>query len=142
MGTPTDSVGANAVRVAIRRESDIVAARREGRRLGLQLGFSATELTLLTAAITEVARNIVVYAQTGELWLELLSDGARRGLKVTARDEGPGIADVPSALRDGVSSIGNMGLGLPGARRVVDELTVDSAPGRGTTVTLVKWVRA
>ena len=101
---------------------------------------ASTDQTLLATAISEIARNITTYAERGEVLLELVRDpGGRRGVKVIARDRGPGIADLERALTDGYTTGGGLGLGLPGARRLVDEFDVQSALGEGTTVTLVKW---
>lgn len=128
--------------VPIRHESDIVAARREGRTLGTRLGFSSSELTVIATAISEVARNIVVYAKTGEIQLAIV-EGAegRKCLKVVAKDQGPGIANVERAMSDGYSTAGGLGLGLPGAKRMMDEFEIRSEVGKGTTVTMKKWAR-
>jgi serine/threonine-protein kinase RsbT len=127
------------VRVAIQREADIVAARQAGRQLAAQLGFSATDQTLIATAISEVARNIVVYAQEGEIVLARAEDGVRVGIQVIATDQGPGIDNKDLAMRDGYSTKNSLGLGLPGARRLMDDFTLDSEVGRGTTVTMKKW---
>jgi serine/threonine-protein kinase RsbT len=127
--------------VPIEREADIVAARQKGRELAASLGFSSTDQTLLATAISEVARNIVTYAGKGRVTLTSVQDGLRRGLIVVAKDEGPGIADIELALRDGYSTGKSLGLGLPGARRLVDSLAIESVVGVGTTVTLTKWLR-
>lgn len=132
---------AEATRVEIRREADIVAARREGRSLGSKLGFSSGELTVIATAISEVARNIVVYAKSGEIQLRIVAHGERRALQVIARDEGPGILDVERAMTDGFSTAGGLGLGLPGARRLMDEFEIQSEVGKGTTVRMMKWAR-
>ncbi len=97
------------------------------------------DLTLISTAISELARNIVLYAKRGEILLGHMHDGEKRGISVVARDEGPGIPNVERALQDGYSTSGGLGLGLPGTRRLVDELEVVSEVGRGTTVTLKKW---
>jgi serine/threonine-protein kinase RsbT len=131
-----------AFRVAITTDADVVSARQQARSMGGDLGFSSTDLTLLATAISEVARNITAYAVRGEVLLELVRDGdGRRGIRVVARDEGPGIADLERALTDGYTTGGGLGLGLPGARRLVDDFNIETAPGVGTTVTLVKWTR-
>jgi serine/threonine-protein kinase RsbT len=127
--------------VPIRHESDIVAARREGRELGAQLGFSTAELTVIATAISEVARNIVVYAKHGEIELDLVEASGRRALRVVARDKGPGIADIVRAMSDGYSSGNGLGLGLPGAKRMMDEFEIRSVVGEGTVVTMQKWAR-
>jgi serine/threonine-protein kinase RsbT len=126
-------------RIPIRNDDDVVAARREARELAASLGFVGTDLTLLATAISEVARNITTYAGEGEIELRVLRRGGEVGVQVIARDEGPGIADVAMALRDGYSTGRGLGLGLPGARRLVDEFDLSTSPGRGTVVTLIKW---
>ncbi len=129
------------VRVAIERETDIVAARQAGRQLAAQIGFTTTDQTLIATAISEVARNIVVYAQKGEVVIARIEDGARIGVQVTARDSGPGIENLELAMRDGYSTKNSLGLGLPGARRLMDEFHLASELGQGTTVTMKKWRR-
>jgi serine/threonine-protein kinase RsbT len=133
-------MGARSVRHAIATEADIVAARRSGRRLAKSAGFTTADLTTIATAISEVARNIRSYAGEGEMTITVIERGNRRGLEVTAEDQGPGIVDVERALADGYSTGSGMGLGLPGARRLMDELTVDSTVGVGTTVVMRKWV--
>lgn len=127
------------VRVRIRSDDDIVTARQEGRRLSSTLGFSSTDLTLIATAISEVARNIRLYAERGDVQLKLVRERDREGIVVVARDKGPGIKDVDLAMQDGYSSGGSSGLGLPGARRLMDEFDIRSRPGRGVTVTMKKW---
>lgn len=126
------------LRVPIHTDGDIVAARQGARELAARLGFSATELTVIATAVSEVARNIVRFAGTGEVVIELLAQ-PRRGVRVIARDTGPGIQDVEQALTDGYSTYHGLGLGLPGARRLMDEFAVLSEIGRGTTVTMTKF---
>ena len=130
---------ADEIRVAIERDDDVVVARSEARQLGTELGFGATDLTLLATAISEIARNITAYAGRGEVIIRPCRAGGREGVEVVARDEGPGIPDVEKALRDGFTTGRGLGLGLPGARRLVDEFEIDTEVGRGTTVTMVKW---
>lgn len=125
----------------IATDDDIVTARQEGRRLSSELGFTSTDLTLIATAISEVARNIRLYAGRGDVRLRLVREGSREGISVIARDKGPGIADVDLAMRDGYSSRGSSGLGLPGARRLMDEFEIRSKPGNGVTVTMKKWTR-
>ena len=120
-------------------EKDIVVARQEGRTLAMSLGFSPGDATLLATAISELARNIVTYANVGDILLDTVNGAARLGMQVVARDEGPGIADVQQALRDGFSTSGGLGLGLPGVRRLVDEFLIVSDGTSGTTVTIKKW---
>jgi serine/threonine-protein kinase RsbT len=135
-------VGEAQERIAIESDADVVTARQRARQLAIGLDMPSTDQTLLATAISEVARNITAYAKRGEVLLELVRDGSgRRGIRVVARDEGPGIADLERALTDGYTTGGGLGLGLPGARRLVDEFEIETAPGMGTTVTLVKWTR-
>ncbi|HEX5059710.1 MAG TPA: anti-sigma regulatory factor [Kofleriaceae bacterium] len=129
------------VRVVIQREADIVLARQAGRQLAAQLGFSVSDQTLIATAISEVARNIVVYAVHGEIVLMRFDDGDRIGIQVQAVDNGPGIDNKELAMRDGYSTKNSLGLGLPGARRLMDDFALDSEVGRGTTVTMKKWKR-
>jgi serine/threonine-protein kinase RsbT len=134
---------ADDVRVAIRTDADVVTARQEARTMGAGLGFSSTDLTLLATAISEVARNITTYAGEGEVLLRVLNDGGgRHGIEVVASDRGPGIEDVELAMQDGYTSGNGLGLGLPGTRRLVDEFELQTEPGQGTSIRLVKWSRA
>jgi serine/threonine-protein kinase RsbT len=126
------------VRVRITSDGDIVVARQAARDLAERLGFSSTDLTILATAVSEVARNILRFAETGEVAVELVNN-PRSGVRVTAMDNGPGIRDVDQAMTDGFSTNNSLGLGLPGARRLMDEFTIDSRPGQGTTVTMAKW---
>jgi serine/threonine-protein kinase RsbT len=133
---------ADDARVAIRTDADVVTARQEARTMGAALGFSSTDLTLLATAISEVARNITTYAGEGHVLLRVVRDGGRAGIEVVASDAGPGIADVELAMQDGYTTGNGLGLGLPGTRRLVDEFELDTAPGAGTRIRLVKWTRA
>ncbi len=126
-------------RIAVTADSDVVLARQTGRDLANDLGFSPTEGTLIATAISEVTRNIVKFAGTGEVRISRLDEPTRRGLQVVARDAGPGIPDLELALSDGHSTYGGLGLGLPGCRRLMDDFVLESEVGRGTTVTLRKW---
>lgn len=125
--------------VCIASAADIVAARQQGRSLASELGFSSGDLTVVATAISEVARNILEYAGRGEIRLSLCQQGGRRGICVVACDKGPGIPDVERALRPGYSTQKGLGLGLPGAQRLMDEFEIVSAAGSGTTVTMRKW---
>jgi serine/threonine-protein kinase RsbT len=125
--------------VAINSDQDIVTARQKGRALAADLGFSATDSILIATAISELARNIVSYARTGEITLKTVHGSSRQGIMVVASDEGPGIPDVAQAMRDGFSTSGSLGLGLPGVRRLMDEFQIASQLGRGTIVTVKKW---
>lgn len=128
-------------RIPIRVDRDIVAARQQGRAAALELGFSLGDATVVSAAISEIARNIVDYTNGGEIHITPVERNGRRGLLVIGRDQGPGIADVAQALEDGYSTSGSLGLGLPGARRLMDEFELQSEPGTGTIVTMRKWAR-
>jgi serine/threonine-protein kinase RsbT len=128
------------VRVPVTSDADVVAAREKGRELSAELGFSSIDLTLIVTAISELARNILLYATEGEILLRLDDDGGqRRGIVVVARDEGPGIPDVELAMRDSYSTGNGLGLGLPGARRLMDEFDIKSEVSKGTTVVMKKW---
>ena len=128
-------------RVPIEHEGDIVTARQKGRELSAARGLSVTEQTLVATAISEVARNIVVYARRGEVVLAPVEERGRCGVMVVARDEGPGIANPELAMRDGYSTANSLGMGLPGAKRLMDEFQLSSTLGKGTTVVMKKWVR-
>ncbi len=130
---------ATEILVPVRSDADIVPARAEGRALATRLGFSRTDATLIATAISEIARNIVVHVGCGEIAIEPVGEDSRCGIVVIARDDGPGIADVETALQPGYGTRGGLGLGLPGARRLMDEFDVESLPGKGTTVTMRKW---
>jgi serine/threonine-protein kinase RsbT len=127
------------VRVTLRTDADLVNARAEGRAMAEELGFPRPDPTLIATAISEVARNIVTHVGRGEIILRPLQEADRYGLAVVARDEGPGIRDVEAALRDDYSGMGGLGLGLPGARRLMDEFDIESSADSGTTVTMKKW---
>jgi serine/threonine-protein kinase RsbT len=129
------------VHVPIEREADIVTARQKGRELAAATGFSNTDQTIIALAISEMARNIVSYAHFGEIVLSELNDGGRRGILIVARDEGPGIPDIELAMRDGYSTGKSLGVGLPGTKRIMDEFVLSSTPGKGTTVTMKRWLR-
>ncbi len=128
----------DVVRVPVGRDADVVAARRAARELAARLAFSATELTMIATAVSEIARNIVRFAERGEVHLELI-DRPRSGLRIVAHDTGPGIPDLEQALTDGYSTYAGLGLGLPGARRLMDEFEITTEAGHGTTVTMTKW---
>lgn len=128
-------------RVIVQGDGDVVMARQRARELAAGLGFTSTELTLLATAVSEVARNIVSYAKRGEIILNVVAEAGRQGVLVVAQDDGPGIADIDQAMRDGYSTGMSLGLGLPGARRLMDEFDVQSTVGVGTVVTMTKWVR-
>lgn len=128
--------------ITIASDVDVVSARQHGRELAAEVGFSAGDQTVIAAAISEIARNILNYARRGAMTFRTVLDGDRSGIIIVASDQGPGIPDVPRAMQDGYSTSGGLGLGLPGARRLMDDFEVVSAPRQGTTITMKKWKRA
>lgn len=132
-------MSAGEIRVAINSDQDIVLARQKGRVMATELGFSTGDATLIATAISELARNIVSYARKGQITLKMVNGLNRQGISVIATDDGPGIHDIRQALRDGFSTSGSLGLGLPGVRRLMDEFEITSQPGRGTIVAVKKW---
>ena len=128
-------------RVAIQRDGDIIAARQKGRDLAAQAGFKGSDLTIIATAISEIARNIIVFAQQGEVSLRVIEKAGRRGVLIVAEDQGPGIPDIEQAMRDGFSTGKSLGLGLPGAKRLMDEFEIVSEVGKGTVITMRKWTR-
>ena len=127
-------------RIAIESDADVVTARQRARELAADLELSSTDQTLLATAISEVARNILLYAQEGDIELRLDNDSGQRGIVVVARDEGPGIPDLDLAMRDSFSTGNGLGLGLPGARRLMDEFNIVSRREKGTKITMRKWL--
>jgi len=125
--------------IAIASDEDVVPARAEGRALASELGFSKTDATLIATAISEIARNILVHAGSGRVKLQPAFEDRRYGVVVEANDSGPGIPDVTAALREGFGTKGGLGLGLPGAHRIMDDFEIETAVGRGTTVRMTKW---
>ena len=125
--------------IPIEKDQDIVVARQKGRALAQRLGFSNSNLTLIATAISELSRNILLYAKKGEMTLGVLEDHGRDGIVVVARDSGPGITDVERAMQVGYSTSGSLGLGLPGVKRLMDEFEIVTRAGGGTTVTARKW---
>lgn len=123
----------------IRAESDIVQVRQAVRRWAAELGFSLVEQTKIVTAASELARNVLVHGGGGEARLETLHEGRRQGLRLTFEDQGPGIADIELALRDGYTTGGGLGLGLGGSKRLVNEFAIVSKPGEGTRVAVTKW---
>jgi serine/threonine-protein kinase RsbT len=127
-------------RIAIGSATDIVTARQKGRALAMEIGFEGSDLTLIATAISEIARNIVDHAECGEIILARANYKNRHGVVITARDDGPGIRDVNLAMQYGYSTRKGLGVGLPGARWLMDEFYIDSKVGKGTTVTMKKWL--
>ena len=125
--------------IPIVSDTDIVEARVAARSLAKYIGFDGADLVMIATAVSEVARNIIQYAKSGEVVLSVVQGRARRGLEVVARDEGPGIADIQQAMTDGFSTSRGLGLGLPGSKRLMDEFLVESKVQQGTTVTMTKW---
>ncbi len=132
---------ADEVCLPIDSEIDVVTARQKGREMATRLGFSSTDLTLIATAISEITRNIVEYAKRGELCLNIVQQGNKRGIVVIASDKGPGIPNIKLAMQDGYSTGKSLGLGLPGAKRLMDEFEIVSEVGKGTKVTMKKWVQ-
>jgi serine/threonine-protein kinase RsbT len=137
---PTNRPFPTEVRIRINSLDDIVVARRRGREMATRLGFSHCDVTLIATAISEIARNAVEYADGGDVVLTSIEEGRKKGLKIVVRDDGRGIADIATVMRDGYSSGDGLGIGLPGARRLVDSFEIQSEIGKGTTVTMKKWV--
>ena len=127
--------------VGIESETDIVAARREVRELAMRAGFGLTDVTRIVTAASELARNIFKYAGKGSMHWRNMEDKGRTGLELSFVDSGPGIADLDRAMQEGYSSTDGLGMGLPGARRLMDDFEIQSAVGKGTTVTVKKWRR-
>ena len=127
-------------RVGIATEPDATRAVMQVRRSATAAGFDAVRVSMLGTVASELVRNILKYAGTGELIVREVESGPRRGVEIVASDKGPGIADVEHAMRDHVSTGGTLGLGLPGVRRMMDEVEVRSAAGQGTVVTARKWL--
>jgi len=126
-------------RIPIRSEIDIVTARQKGRAMAVTSDIAPADATLIATAISELARNIVLYAKEGEVVLQIVENNGRRGIKIVAGDNGPGIADLEMAMQLGYSTSGSLGLGLPGVKRLMDEFEIASEIGKGTRVTVVKW---
>ena len=137
-GRPAEEDG--VVRVPVSRDADVVTARQQGREAAARAGFSLSDQTVIATAISEISRNIVKFAERGEVTISLVSEDGRRGISVVVRDVGPGIANLEDALRDGYSTYQGLGLGLPGAKRLMDGFHLTSVPGEGTTVTMDKWL--
>lgn len=128
-------------RVEIISSTDIVTARAHGRSLASQIGFTGSDLTIIATAISEVARNIIEYAGKGEIILGPVQESLSKGIFIIAQDEGPGITDIDRALQDGYSTGNGLGLGLPGAKRLMDEFEIQSEVRKGTKIKMKKWLR-
>jgi serine/threonine-protein kinase RsbT len=123
----------------VRSSNDIVRVRQRMRELAVEVGFSLVDQTKIVTAASELARNTLEHGGGGVARIELVRDGARRGLRLVCEDRGPGIADIQLALKDGYTTRGGLGLGLGGARRLMNDFAIDSRPGEGTRVTVVRW---
>lgn len=130
---------ANRAVLPIRTQEDIVRVRQATREHAVAHGFSLVDQTKLVTAASELARNTLDYGLGGEVEIVRLVDGLRKGLRLTFSDQGPGIDDIDRALTDGYSTGGGLGLGLSGARRLSNEFTIDSAPGKGTRIMIARW---
>jgi serine/threonine-protein kinase RsbT len=134
LGRPMDEI-----RVQVASDADAVTARQRGREAAIRIGLSRSEATYVATAISEIARNITTHAGTGEIRIREVRRGEQIGMEVIATDQGPGIADVPAVLASDYASTAGLGLGLWGARQLMDEVEVTSEPGKGTIVTMRKW---
>jgi serine/threonine-protein kinase RsbT len=129
------------IRLEIRSTIDIVTARQQGRELAMELGFTGSEITLIAAAISEIARNILDHAKRGEVTFSVAARNGQRCLQIIAQDQGPGIADIQRAMQYGYSTRGGLGVGLPGAKWLMDEFDIESVVGQGTKITMRKWIK-
>lgn len=125
--------------LSVQSSEDVVRVRQEVRACTITVGFSLVDQTKLITAASEIARNTVIYGGGGNLRLQILNNGQRRGVRLIFEDEGPGIENIERALKDGFTSGGGLGLGLGGAKRLSNEFDISSTPGKGTTVTLARW---
>jgi serine/threonine-protein kinase RsbT len=125
--------------VPVKVSGDIVVVRHAVRRQAVKINLSLVDQTKIVTAASELARNMLIYGGGGEVTLEVLQNGVRQGLRISFVDAGPGIVDIDLALRDGFTTGNGMGLGLGGAKRLVNEFSIESAPGKGTRVTITRW---
>lgn len=127
--------------INIKNEFDIVLARQKGREVSKELKFGGVDQARITTAISELARNIYLYAGSGQITISVLEENGKKGIRILATDKGPGIIDIRMVLQDGYSTSGGLGAGLPGVKRLMDSFDIDSLPGSGTTITIVKWAK-
>ncbi|WP_019244121.1 MULTISPECIES: anti-sigma regulatory factor [Bacillus] len=127
--------------VKIFNEWDIVAARQLGRNKAKELGFGVVDQARITTAISELARNIYLYAKQGKILIELIEESGHKGLIIIAEDNGPGILDIGRVMEDGFTTSGGLGAGLPGVKRLMDAFDIESIPEKGTKITVTKWLR-
>jgi len=129
------------INVHLKNDLDIVAARQAVRNLSKSMGFGLVDQTRITTAISELARNIVLYAGEGSIYLRAINNGVQKGIEILASDDGPGIVDIKLAMQDGYTTSRGLGTGLPGTKRLMDEFSIRSGPGEGTQVVVRKWLR-
>lgn len=134
-------ISLNKETIKIKTEQDVVLCRQRLKEYATKIGMSLLNQTKLITAASELVRNILAYARQGEVVIEVVSDRLQTGIKATFKDQGPGIADIQKAMQDGYSTNRSMGLGLPGAKRLVNYFDIQSTPGNGTTVTIIRWKR-
>ena len=125
--------------MTIVREIDVIPFRNRVKEYAAKIGMSLLNQTKIITAGSEIARNMLKYANGGKILIEVVSKGRENGIRLTFKDEGPGIKDIPLAMKDGYSSGKSLGLGLPGTKRLVSEFNIESVVGKGTTVTVIKW---
>lgn len=125
--------------IQIKKELDIVAARQTGRKIAKEIGFGTVDQARIATAVSELARNIYLYARNGTICFEIIEHPGKKGICLTAADKGPGISDIGQVMRDGYTTSGGLGAGLPGVKRLMDELEIQSEVGEGTTVKAIKW---
>jgi len=130
------------VSIAIEMDTDIVSARQQARELAKNLKFSSSELAGIAAAISELARNIITYANNGTIVANIIEEKGKKGVMIVASDAGPGIPDISLAMQNGYSTSNSLGLGLPGVKRLMDNFEIKSEPGKGTVIIIKKWVMA
>lgn len=131
----------NKSKVEIVTEWDIVTVRQLGRNIAKEIGFGIVDQARITTAISEIARNIYLFAKSGEITIEAVEEGSRVGIKVVAVDQGPGIEDIRKVMEDGYTTSGGLGSGLPGVKRLMDHTEIHSAVGKGTIVKIEKWLK-
>ncbi|AGL00189.1 anti-sigma regulatory factor [Desulfoscipio gibsoniae] len=129
------------INVYLKNDFDIVAARQAVRNVSKSMGFGLVDQTRITTAISELARNIVLYAGEGSIYLRVINNGLRKGIEILASDDGPGIVDIKLAMQDGYTTSRGLGTGLPGTKRLMDEFSIKSSLGEGTQVIVRKWLR-
>lgn len=128
-------------KINITGDADIIHAVFESKQFSKALGFTNADQVMISTAVSELARNIIKYANEGELTIKILSENLKKGIEITAEDQGPGIIDIDKALDENFSTGGTLGIGLPGTKRIMDEFYIDSMPEKGTTIMVKKWVK-